>query len=203
MLKHPIVGIDLDGVVVNFNSRALQILSSYTGVRYEPKQVVDYNYANCLREVTPEMVREMVHQISYEPLFWFRLVERSQEIPALAELCNHYCHVYFITSRWETEDAYRIYQTTLRQTIEWLRIRGIDYSGVIRVDGPNKNDAIKGVGCRYFLDDREETFLSCLEAGIDAYLMDAPYNQNVATDRRIYSVGEYLEIIKQKEGLEP
>lgn len=45
------------------------------------------------------------------------------------------------------------------------------------------------------VDDRPENFWAYEEAGVPVYLLDQPWNQQVNTDKRIYTLSEYADIV--------
>ncbi|MGV8961927.1 MAG: hypothetical protein ACOH2V_00920 [Candidatus Saccharimonadaceae bacterium] len=52
----------------------------------------------------------------------------------------------------------------------------------------SKIDKLKEFKCDIFIDDKAETFEECNAAGIFCFLMDAPHNQHIDTDLRIYDL---------------
>lgn len=60
----------------------------------------------------------------------------------------------------------------------------------------SKIDKLKKFGCDIFIDDKAETFEECHDAGIFCLLMDAPHNQHINTEYRIYGL-RIAEILKK------
>ena len=131
--------------------------------------------------------------------FWVRLTSTSQEAVEAARELSIYSHLYAVTARSENRNADSKYQTTLDQSHYWLTTRGIMCKGVIRCDdGGSKGPILAAMGCEYFLDDQPKAFLSCIENDVNAYLLNAPYNQDIDTDRRVYSVREYVDLVRKE-----
>lgn len=198
-MKVPVVGIDLDGVLVEFNKVMLRVLSSYTGVDYSTSDVTDYDYSKCLEGVTPEIVKSAFSETINTPSFWVRLASVSEDTVVAARSLSDISHLYAITARSENRLAEAKYQTTLDQSHSWLQTRKISCAGVVRCDdGSDKPGIVEALNCDYFLDDQPKAFLLCMDSGINAYLLDAPYNQEVdCRGRRLYSVREYLELVRE------
>lgn len=196
----PVVGIDLDGVLVDFNKVFLEKLSAFEGKEYTVDQVTNYSYIKCLPGVDKNAVSQVFREISRAPDFWIDLPPISQQgVDAAVEL-SEISHLYAITARAPTSFTCQNprYSATLVQSEYWLRSRGIDVMGVIVCkNSGSKGSVANALRCDYFLEDSPESFVSCREFGIDAYLMDAPYNRYIETGQRIYSVQEYLDMIKE------
>jgi hypothetical protein len=71
--------------------------------------------------------------------------------------------------------------------------------GVIRCNrSDEKGKLVRALGCEYFLDDNIQAFLSCAEEGVNAYLLDAPYNQGIFTDKRVFSLWDFVDIVRRE-----
>lgn len=196
----PVVGIDLDGVLVDFNKVFLRRLSLLSGREYTVDQVTNYSYAKCLPELDKATLSTAFREIPNTPDFWVVLPHICQEGVDAAKELGEISHLYAVTARVPMHHTWRNvrYTTTLAQSEYWLRSRGIDVMGVIKCKGGlRKGPLVHALGCDYFLEDSPESFLSCREFGVNVFLMDAPYNQDIDTDRRIYSVREYVDMIKE------
>lgn len=60
----------------------------------------------------------------------------------------------------------------------------------------SKVEKLKEFGADIFIDDKAETFLECHEHGLFCLLVDAPWNQHVETEYRIFNLD--IEVIKEK-----
>lgn len=54
--------------------------------------------------------------------------------------------------------------------------------------GQSKVELLKSLDCDLFIDDKYETFKECNKNGIFCLLMDAPHNQHINTEYRIYTL---------------
>lgn len=54
--------------------------------------------------------------------------------------------------------------------------------------GQSKISLLKSLNCDIFIDDRIETFRECQKNGIFCLLMDAPHNQKIKTNLRIFDL---------------
>jgi len=199
MVRVPVVGIDLDGVIVEFNRVMLRKLTSFTGVEYHPHDVTNYDYSKCLEGVTPEIVAAAFSDAINRDGFWVHLPSVSQDAVDAARDLSIFTHLYAVTARSENRAVESRYQTTLNQSHCWLTTRGIMCKGVIRCDdGADKGPLLAAMNCEYFLDDQPKAFLSCMDNGVNAYLLNMPYNQDIDTDRRVYSVKEYADLIREE-----
>lgn len=52
----------------------------------------------------------------------------------------------------------------------------------------SKVGKLKEFGCDIFIDDKAETFVECNANGVFCLLMDAPHNQHIVTNLRIYDL---------------
>lgn len=198
-MRVPVVGIDLDGVLVEFNLAMLEILTGITGVEYTPEEVVNYDYSKCLEGVTPEIVSQAFDLAINSNGYWVHLTSTSLEAVEAAKDLSYFSHLYAVTARAENGEAESKYQTTLDQSSYWLTTRGIMCAGVIVCgSATDKGYVTSALRCEYFLDDQPRSWISCMDSGINAYLLDATYNQDVDTDRRVYSVREFVDMVKEE-----
>jgi uncharacterized HAD superfamily protein len=200
MSKHiPVVGIDLDGVLCDFNTRMVSFVNAVAGTIHRPSDVTRYDYTECLGVTEEQVIQAFEEYVDGVPNFWKHIAATSSKNILSAAQISRETNLYAITKRRETcNDARSVWETTIGQSRYWLEAYNIHVAGVVRVDySKDKLNAIKILQCEYFLDDHPDTFVSCYNEGINIYLMDAPYNRHVdAGNRRISSVEEYLEIIR-------
>lgn len=196
-MRVPVVGIDLDGVLVEFNKKMLSIISKHTRKEYTPEDVTNYDYVKCLEDVTTEIVAQSFSELVNSSGGFVHLTSISVEaIDAAKELSIH-SHLYAITARSENRKAEYKHQLTLDQSQYWLTVRGINCAGVIVCGDANDKGCIaSALRCEYFLDDQPKAWLSCIDSGVNAFLLDAPYNQEIGTDRRVYSVREFVDLVR-------
>lgn len=76
-------------------------------------------------------------------------------------------------------------------TIDWFRENETCYDEIhFTADKRTAN-------CDMFIDDKVENFVALEEAGVDVYLLDRPWNHHLETDRRIYSLEEFVEKVRR------
>lgn len=203
MAKVPVVGIDLDGVLVNFSQVILGKFTLYTGVTYSRWDVTNYDFVKCLSGVTPSIMKSVFDDIQNSRGFWTLLQSTSPEAVEAARELAMFSHLYAVTARRECLVAQKRVETTITQSSHWLLTREIHCAGVLRCDhGEDKGDLLSAMGCEYFLDDSPVDYLSCIHSGVNAYLLDAPYNQDVDLEgddfRRVCSVREFVDMVKEE-----
>lgn len=64
----------------------------------------------------------------------------------------------------------------------------------------SKIEKLKELKCDIFIDDKPQTFEDCHKAGIFCLLMDAPHNQHIETEYRIYDL-DINKIIEKYDSL--
>jgi uncharacterized HAD superfamily protein len=111
----------------------------------------------------------------------------------LRELCR-VVDVYVVSARAETPKGLT---STTHQTAAWCRINELPVAGVYVSENDKKAEALKFLGCEYFIDDNPNTFVNCLENGINVWLYDKPWNRNIRTEKRLYTIKKYYEIVRK------
>lgn len=199
MSERRIIGFDMDGVLSDFNSVALSLLYEMFGCGpHSPESVTSWDYYKCLPDVTASMQTKLFERIANTPEFWYSLPPVSAEsIEWTRALANTY-DVYIITARRYSSFNDSSRYSTLGQTVRWCQKYSIPIMGAILVDDFDdsaKVPAVKGLNIQYFLDDNPRFFVTLLENGIGAYLMNRPYNNFLGNEKRVSSVKEFCERI--------
>lgn len=82
-------------------------------------------------------------------------------------------------------------QKSAANTEAWLKLWDIPYDSLTL-----GNDKTL-LNVDIMIDDRDKNYLQLVEAGIKTYLLDRPWNQDLATDDRIYSWKEFYEKVNK------
>lgn len=205
------IGIDMDGVLADFNTAFIALIKDTTGVELPPPSDSYPSVWNYHREpggITEEQDKALWTHIMYSP-FWLTLRPLKGAEVALDELnrrAGRGDEVYFITTR-PGRDAKAL-------TEGWLQWYGMENPTVL-ISG-DKGSVAKGLGLNVFIDDKPENCNEVLDettvwepiGGLQdccliyhpnyrtrVFVMDAPYNRQLDRDgiTRISSVLEALD----------
>lgn len=198
------IGIDIDGVLADFNRSFKELIKAQTGIELPPlndSYPATWSY-HTDAGVTEEQDNALWDYIGRSP-FWGTLLP-LKDAPAILAWLNTLGSeghsVYFITSR--NGDMAK-YWTEL-----WLRLHGMETPTVLI--SSNKGNIAKGLRLDAFIDDRPENNYEVLQTAKKTkssasqkpwkprvYLIDAPYNrwadQEENYGRRVKTVKEVLE----------
>lgn len=176
-MKHLKVGIDVDGVLADFNHSFVKLVAEQTGIVLNlPPKTWTYHLDN---GVTPEQDKALWQFIAESRNFWSRLTTLDGTVPFLldAYLLATYADLYFITTR--------VGVSAKRQTEDWLIHHG--YVNPTVIVSSKKGDIAKGLGLSVLIDDRPENLFAVKDAQPDCctILFRAPYNAWAESDPRI------------------
>ena len=90
--------------------------------------------------------------------------------------------IHIITNRYfGTKSQYN--------TVKWLKLYGVPYDSITFSADKTilKSD--------YIIEDNIDNHKACLEAGINSYLIDRPWNQNTQIPNRIFNYNQFLYAI--------
>jgi uncharacterized HAD superfamily protein len=187
------IGIDLDGVLANFNEAFKELIKAQTGIVLPPlsdtyPDTWDYHKA---AGVSPEQGDKMWEYIKTS-MFWASL-HALPETPAILDrletLALNGHHIYFITSR---SGSMAKFWSEL-----WLIRHG--YASPTVLISYDKGPIAKGLSLNVFVDDRPENCADVIAQGCGTrvYLIDAPYNrwanESLLYGKRVKTVGEALD----------
>lgn len=156
------VGIDIDGVIADFNLLLREIASQYIPVVNED----DSAYKIKDLEHGTQEVQDKVMEEVYED---HRIPEASTIKGAVEKINEIY------------DKGYNVIILTARQnhwydqTEEWLKKIGLKYHKLVH-DSDKGPRAVKE-GIDVFIDDKPENVRDLIEHGINAYVFDQPWNQ--------------------------
>lgn len=197
MSTRPIhLALDVDGVFADFNAAFRKKLIDLTGVdKFQDQPATTWHYATEQFGYDREDVRRVWRQIHDSPNFWLDINPRPGAIQFFNELRRREGMTFdytFITSR----RGFR----AKRQTQHWLGMHGIDHPTVILT--ADKADVYAVLKITHVLDDAPWNVQAALDLGLDAYLVEAPYNaedraslmaQGAVTLSNLADFWEYLD----------
>lgn len=167
------IGVDVDGVLADFNSSFINLVIAETGVDLFPKRPFDiptWNYPEYYG-YTAQQTSDVWEKIKRDPYFWSLLPGYPLTRASLEYLnwrqseCRD--DVYFITARPG--------QTAKQQTEFWLRESGAVNPTVLISDKKGACAVALELNC--YIDDRLENANDVAREGVRTFLMDRPWNK--------------------------
>jgi len=175
-MKFNRIGLDLDGVVVDWNALCAQIAETYFGYTHFPKgkEVNSWRFMD-----TVPKFKDIWKALNDNPELWL-------QAPALVDpnLINLLPVTMFITHRPISSEISR----------QWLDIFNIQANAPV-ITVKNSNDKVLFANnFDVFVDDKPETIRVFLMNGHYAYLMDQPWNKE-ATDLDDYRLTDLSDLL--------
>ena len=172
--------LDIDDVIADFTRGFFRRLGvSPAGLEAEWKHPRDYWYSRLIPQIDcsgpEECFNQVFEHVKRDDFFWLSLDAMETQIPPSIAM--------YLTSR-ETSD---------KVTRAWLRKRGFPDLPLFNAHSAkrSKADIALEAGMVGHIDDKSETFVSCIEAGLTkSFLVSRPWNIEVETPRRIYRLEE-------------
>lgn len=200
-LKQLVIGVDLDGVLANFNAAYRTKLIEVTGRDLIPEQDCSGNTV----ETTPPCWYYPVDHYGYtkdeDKATWKAIVESPdfwRSIRPYPETFDFLCglgdnEVYFITTRPGA--------TAHSQSVEWLERLGEPTPNVIIARG-SKGDIAKGIGLTHFIDDKPENCWDVYMESPDTkiFMPRTRYNQHHANSEGITCIDNILQFTEALSG---
>ena len=183
------IGIDIDGTLTD-PSYFIPYLNEYFKKEIRTDVPHVYDYAE-LYGTSSEAIRYYLSHVNANLMFESHLVDHAKEtVLDLSEKND----VYIITARPQ-----ELYDKTRR----WLDLRGLGKIELLCLGTPDKSPVAKELGVKYFLEDHPTASLTIADAGINVYLMDAPYNKDTVHKNieRVYSWIEAREHLMRNGAL--
>lgn len=184
------IGVDLDGVLANFESQFAPLLSSLSHIAFplsDPNfpPVWDWpeHYGCSTAEV--EAAWEIVVK---DESFWARLAPFKDTTDADLTVLRHARaaghEIYFITTRLGVRCK--------EQSERWLYMQG--YTNPTVIVSRKKGPVAQGIELDLFVDDKPSNILEVQRHSLTTcYLLDRPYNKTMDHPRRVRSVREMLD----------
>jgi len=191
-MKKLLIALDVDGVLCDFISGALRIVEEVTGRRYEPSDVVEFNFTKALGLSANES-RAVMEAIGARRGFAAALApypHARQGVRRLRELGEVFC----VTSPWDSNDRWRAEREA------WLALHfGIDRVHHAEDKSPYQADV--------FVDDRSKHVRAWSSAwpGRAAVFWRTPHNTSEAVPVGAHSVASWDELyeVARREALGP
>ncbi len=195
--KKPIrIMLDIDGVLSNFTKFFLEAAHEMFQTPLIPS-VNHWNYAEAGIGLTKEMTREVWERILQTEDLWEKLepIVKEEELQTLREMVEDPHYEFFaITARPQTPG-----KPVILQCQNWLETHVC--RGISVIPRRDKVKVCKGLDINYAIDDSPVFVKELLEGGINIYLQNQPYNQEIQGIMRVNSLKEFLEIIQEEQGL--
>jgi 5'(3')-deoxyribonucleotidase len=158
--------LDCDGVLVNFNNYINRVINEELGTSYRYWDYKTWNIKDCLgKEAAKIMYREMdkgdvwINSPMYPKVNYY-----------VKKLANRY-DIFIVSSLPEKFVDLRI---------EWLNKNKIPFNRFYRADSVyNKTGIMKEIGAVVAIEDNSEVCSQILKAGIDCYMIQRPWNQDI------------------------
>lgn len=208
------ISIDVDGVLADFTKAFVKVLNKSSGFEMVPSnyQPPEWNWPDRFGVGVQAAGWAMVKETKD---FWLGL----DPLPGARELYEFFysgaaqkVEIYFVTAR-----ARSLGQTLAAQTRQWIEthVGWANNWNVITVDSSDKKPQVfESVGIKYSLDDYDKTvrytqiaqhptIYRTLQCEHHPFLLNQSWN-HFAHDLdsvRVYSVAEYLNLIKEREDL--
>lgn len=178
------VGVDVDGVLADFNEAYIRRMIDSSGrdlFPLRPFDITTWNYPESYGYTDLE-VSYAWQTIKLGGAFWYSLKpyrDTSTALGILSDLMMHGDDVYFITARPGINAKL--------QTENWIRERfpHLTRPTVTVLITPHKGLAARTLDLTHYIDDRWENCLDVAAAGkTKTFLMDRPWNWGNDADRR-------------------
>ena len=180
------VGLDLDGVCYDFVASVRRYLLTLGWDAAQLPDATDWEFFRTWGLSVEEFL-QICHDGVNAGIIFATGEAYAGVAAAIARVHDAGHEVHVVTDRtFGDGDASKV------ATELWLPQAGIRYTSLtISADKTS-------VPCDTFIEDRDKNFLALVEAGVDAYLIDRPWNAHVVTDRRVSSVDEYVDLCLAK-----
>lgn len=195
-----VLGIDVDGVLADFNTSFAEAVIEVTGTDLFPKDwreaIKDKTFPTTWNwdldaGYTKEQSRKTWEQgILTSSKFWKSLAPLPGAVDAIKQfnrMSNEGHEVYFLT--------HRNGKKAKQQTEEWLYDLGMNYPTVLLTG--NKLPVLDNLGVQFFIDDKLATVNEVYRAGVvkHLYLFNSPWN-NEGREKGLSSVHTVEEALR-------
>lgn len=191
-MKHLRIGIDVDGILADFNTPFRELVKAQTGISLPEisSNYPDTWYYHKVGGVTNEQDKLLWKTIANDPCFWENVPEYPDAIGFLERLKLDFYHddIYFITSR-SGDNA-------KKQTENWLE--DLWFNGPTVLISSNKGYCCKALKLTHYLDDRNENCQDVRDTSIDTngYMLDRPWNEKQYDVPVLFKINEFLNILE-------
>lgn len=186
------IGIDVDGVLADFNRAFIDYIPRVTGRDLFPTGYVPttWNYPEALGYTGAE-VSKVWEGIKADDSFWRFLPAYPDTVRMLSFLAATTHDIYFITNRPG--------RTAKTQTERWLQIHGFDRPPTVLISS-HKGDCAFALLLDLYLDDRDENCLEVFEeSDTNGYMLAQPWNTKYPRIPRLDALTDFIGIIRDAE----
>lgn len=199
MDNKPIVGIDLDGCVAEFNQTFYKTSRKLFGRPDKSYHIIHYDHDNPANCWTKDECKKIWAHLRHTYNFWETL-DAMPNTKQLMRLQNKITPI-FITSRVATDG-----NDVVSQAQSWLE-RNFGIRDALVIGTKNKGQEARDLGVEYFIDDKPENCEEVLKyvPGCKVYIQNATYNVQFRHKgiSRVQSLNEFLgEVLKEGEVVE-
>jgi uncharacterized HAD superfamily protein len=188
-MGHLIIGLDIDGVIVDYVHHVLPLLSEICNRTVNYEDITHRDITKCLS------IDEKKAAYFWEQIFNTDLLLHSAPIKGalegLSALRRH--EIWLITGR----------PATMRNlTLSWLNKNSVKYDQIVFDSDKTAGNLSLERDCSVFVEDQLEVGVSLAEAGIFTLLLDQPWNQAASLPkncRRVYHWDEVVDEINKLE----
>ena len=185
-MKEKIIGFDIDGVLANFEEKLRACAA-----RLFPELVLTQTWNLGMNDNQAHLALATLFENDHK--FWTSLspMAKPHEFSMINLLSQEYT-TYFITHRHTPKGWW----TAQNQSVEWLRMMGIDFPNVV-ITG-EKGDACNMLGLTHYIDDRPSFIEDCLMKAwtrTNIYGMRRPWNQKEEARLVIFPKGFFVPTI--------
>lgn len=190
------IGIDVDGVLADFNRPYKALIEKRTSIRLPD---ISDSYPNTWHYeraagMSPEDEKRIWAEIHREPGWWAALPALPDAVEFLVWLKNDlnapHSDIYFITHRAGASAKW--------QTEIWLREKGFKRPTVLLTG--RKGDAASILSLDVYIDDKNENCLDVKEKSpsTTCYMLKQPWNHPVDGVPRLDTLKDFMEILRGK-----
>ena len=191
MSVKPLVGVDLDGVCADFNTRFLQVSRKLLGKPEKGYQPTDFYYEKCGPWSKQEADR-VINWLKNIDDFWLSL-ERLPNTSQLGKLQNE-LEYFFITSRFNTVGLPTNYQSEA-----WLK-KQYGLKAPFVIVSQEKGKLAAELELTHFIDDKAENCVAVKDTvpSCQVAVFDASYNRHLKDPRilRVTNLNNWLKEIR-------
>lgn len=169
-----IIGIDVDGILADFNSSFIPLIKQLFNIELPPASDTYPNtwYYDIAGGVSKEQSREAWKLIAQSRNFWLDLSPYPETNKFLRMISNRHDDIYFVTQRPG--------KTAKFQTETWLKRNGFHGHPTVLVSG-NKGIICNCLGVNLYIDDKNE---NCVDVVRDSpntvcYRVPRPWNNAI------------------------
>jgi len=184
------IGIDIDGVVLNYMKGYLEFYNQEKNTNYKSEDIFSQDFGKSFN-TSLEEARETVRLFRKTDIFKnLDLIEGAKEGILGLERNNDIC---FITARHES-----VKQTTRGVFGKIFPDKNFEifFSGELWGSGKTKGEICLELGINIMVEDNVDYALDCAQNGVKVFLLDTPWNKDYTKHENLIKVKDWTELIK-------